>query len=136
MVRPVCRDIFLLSQKAAPADKADLPMAMDLADTLRANADACVGMAANMIGVLKRIIAVSAGPMVIVMMNPVITARREPYEAEEGCLSLVGVRKAKRWASIDVEYQDMMMRRQKGTYTGFMAQIIQHEMDHLEGVLI
>lgn len=136
MVRPVCRDIFLLSQKSAPADKADLPMAMDLADTLRANADACVGMAANMIGVLKRIIAVSAGPMVIVMMNPVITARREPYEAEEGCLSLVGVRKAKRWASIDVEYQDMMMRRQKGTYTGFMAQIIQHEMDHLEGVLI
>ena len=135
MVRPVCRDIFLLSQKSAPADKADLPMAMDLADTLRANADACVGMAANMIGVLKRIIAVSAGPMVIVMMNPVITARREPYEAEEGCLSLVGVRKAKRWASIDVEYQDMMMRRQKGTYTGFMAQIIQHEMDHLEGVL-
>lgn len=136
MVRPVCRDIFLLSQKSAPADKADLPVAMDLADTLRANADACVGMAANMIGVLKRIIAVSAGPMVIVMMNPVITARREPYEAEEGCLSLVGVRKAKRWASIDVEYQDMMMRRQKGTYTGFMAQIIQHEMDHLEGVLI
>ena len=136
MVRPVCRDIFLLSQKSAPADKADLPMAMDLADTLRANADACVGMAANMIGVLKRIIAVSAGPMVIVMMNPVITARREPYEAEEGCLSLVGVRKAKRWASIDVEYQDMMMRRQKGTYSGFMAQIIQHEMDHLEGVLI
>ena len=136
MVRPVCRDIFLLSQKSAPADKADLPMAMDLADTLRANAAACVGMAANMIGVLKRIIAVSAGPMVIVMMNPVITARREPYEAEEGCLSLVGVRKAKRWASIDVEYQDMMMRRQKGTYTGFMAQIIQHEMDHLEGVLI
>ena len=136
MVRPVCRDIFLLSQKSAPADKADLPMAMDLADTLRANADACVGMAANMIGVLKRIIAVSAGPMVIVMMNPVITARREPYEAEEGCLSLVGGRKAKRWASIDVEYQDMMMRRQKGTYTGFMAQIIQHEMDHLEGVLI
>ena len=136
MVRPVCRDIFLLSQKSAPADKADLPVAMDLADTLRANADACVGMAANMIGVLKRIIAVSAGPMVIVMMNPVITARREPYEAEEGCLSLVGVRKAKRWASIDVEYQDMMMRRQKGTYSGFMAQIIQHEMDHLEGVLI
>ena len=136
MVRPVCRDIFLLSQKSAPADKADLPMAMDLADTLRANADACVGMAANMIGVLKRIIAVSAGPMVIVMMNPVITARREPYEAEEGCLSLVGVRKAKRWASIDVEYQDMMMRRQKGTFSGFMAQIIQHEMDHLEGVLI
>ena len=136
MVRPVCRDIFLLSQKSAPADKADLPMAMDLADTLRANADACVGMAANMIGVLKRIIAVSAGPMVIVMMNPVITARREPYEAEEGCLSLVGVRKAKRWASIDVEYQDMMMRRQKGTYSGFMAQIIQHEMDHLQGVLI
>ncbi len=136
MVRPVCRDIFLLSQKSAPADKADLPVAMDLADTLRANADACVGMAANMIGELKRIIAVSAGPMVIVMMNPVITARREPYEAEEGCLSLVGVRKAKRWASIDVEYQDMMMRRQKGTYSGFMAQIIQHEMDHLEGVLI
>ena len=136
MVRPVCRDVFLLSQKSAPADKAELPVAMDLADTLRANADACVGMAANMIGVLKRIIAVSAGPAVIVMMNPVITARREPYEAEEGCLSLMGVRKAKRWASIDVEYQDMMMRKQKGTYTGFMAQIIQHEVDHLDGVLI
>ena len=136
MVRPVCRDVFLLSQKSAPADKDDLPVAMDLADTLRANADACVGMAANMIGVLKRIIAVSAGPAVIAMMNPVITARREPYEAEEGYLSLMGVRKAKRWASIDVEYQDMMMRKQKGTYTGFMAQIIQHEVDHLDGVLI
>lgn len=136
MVKELMHDPIFLSLKSELATKDDLPVAQDLLDTLTAHKDGCVGMAANMIGVLKRIIAVSAGPMVIVMMNPVITARREPYEAEEGCLSLVGVRKAKRWASIDVEYQDMMMRRQKGTYTGFMAQIIQHEMDHLEGVLI
>lgn len=136
MVRPICRDIFVLNQKSLPADKQDLPVAMDLADTLRANADGCVGMAANMIGVLKRIIAVAAGPSVIVMMNPVITAKRDPYEAEEGCLSLVGIRKTTRWKSIDVTYQDMMMRPQKGTYAGFTAQIIQHEVDHLDGILI
>ena len=137
MVRPVCRDVFLLSQKSAPADKADLPVAMDLADTLRANADACVGMAANMIGVLKRIIAVSAGPAVIVMMNPVITARREPYEAEEGCLSLMGgPRPCKRYQAIKVQWQNEQFQTRIKTFSGWTAQIIQHEIDHCNGILI
>ena len=136
MVRPVCRDIFLLSQKSAPADKADLPMAMDLADTLRANADACVGMAANMIGVLKRIIAVEAEDGYLVLFNPVILKKSGQYEAEEGCLSLEGVRKTKRWQSIKVQYQTMDGKPRIKTFTGWTAQIIQHEIDHCDGILV
>ena len=136
MIKPVCRDVFLLAQPSAPATSADLPVAVDLADTLRANADRCVGMAANMIGQLKRIIAVSVGPMVLLMLNPEIVKKSGPYEAEEGCLSLAGVRKTTRYETIEVVYQDMQLKKQRATYTGFTAQIIQHEVDHLNGVLI
>ena len=136
MIKPVCRDVFLLAQKSAPATAADLPIAMDLADTLRANSEHCVGMAANMIGQLKRIIAVSAGPMVLLMLNPVIVKKSGAYEAEEGCLSLAGVRKTTRYEKIEVTYQDLQMKQQRAAYTGFTAQIIQHEVDHLDGILI
>ena len=136
MVRPICKDIFFLNQKAKPATKADLPVAQDLIDTLRANADRCVGMAANMIGVNKRIIVVAFGPFPVIMMNPVIVSRSGSYQAEEGCLSLDGQRTATRYETIEVEFQDMSMKRQKQTYSGFTAQIIQHEIDHCEGILI
>ena len=136
MIQPVCRDVFLLSRKSQPAEKADLPVAVDLMDTLRHHSAECVGMAANMIGQLKRIIAVSMGMSVLVMINPVIVSKSEPHEAEEGCLSLAGVRKTTRYNSITVVYQDMQLRQQKATYTGWTAQIIQHEVDHLDGILI
>lgn len=136
MIRPICRDTILLRKKSVPATKADLPAAEDLIDTLRANADRCVGMAANMIGVCKRIIVFSAGPAIIPMINMVITKRTAPYEAEEGCLSLDGVRKTTRYQSIEVEYYDLDFKKQKMSFTGFPAQIIQHEVDHCDGILI
>ena len=136
MIRPICRDALLLSRKAAPATALDLPVAADLADTLRANSDRCVGMAANMIGVPKRIICVAVGPMVLTMLNPVIVKQSGAYEAEEGCLSLMGVRKTTRYRTIEVRWQDASFQWRQCTYEGFTAQIIQHEMDHLEGVLI
>ena len=105
-------------------------------DTLRANLDRCVGMAANMIGEKKRIIVFCNGPMQMIMINPVITAKTGEYEAEEGCLSLAGVRKAKRWQKITVKYQDQAFKQRTGTFEGFTAQIIQHEIDHCNGVLI
>lgn len=136
MIRPICRDTFLLSQRASAATAADMQTALDLRDTLTAHAAECVGMAANMIGVNKRIIAVSVNGIPLVMCNPEITARAIPYEAEEGCLSLSGVRKAARFRRITVIWQDLNGKRQKRTFEGFPAQIIQHEMDHLAGILI
>ena len=136
MIRPICKDTMLLARKADPATALDLPIAMDLADTLRANADRCVGMAANMIGVPKRIICVSVGPMVLTMLNPVIVKKSGAYEAEEGCLSLAGVRKTTRYQTIEVEWQDASFRKMRTRYEGWTAQIIQHEVDHLEGILI
>lgn len=136
MIKPICKDIFILNQKSAPATKADISVADDLLDTLKANASGCVGMAANMIGVNKRIIAFSVGPINIPMINPVITKRSGSYEAEEGCLSLAGVRKTKRYQSIEVEFLDRNFIKQKQTFSSFTAQIIQHELDHCDGILI
>ena len=136
MVREIIHDTIFLSRKSSEAGAADLPVAADLADTLRANLDRCVGMAANMIGQHKRIIAVARGPMVIVMLNPKIISRSGEYEAEEGCLSLEGTRKARRYRSIRVSWQDTEMREHTDTMDGFQAQIVQHEIDHCDGILI
>ena len=136
MVREIVRDPMFLSQKSAPATREDLPAAQDLLDTLRANSERCVGLAANMIGVTKRIIAVSVGPVSRALLNPRIVSKAEPYAAEEGCLSLEGTRPATRYRSIEVEYRDsaFILRRQR--FSSFTAQIIQHEIDHCEGILI
>lgn len=136
MIRQICKDIIILSQRSVPATKADISVLDDLLDTLRANSDRCVGMAANMIGVNKRIIAFSVGPMNIPMINPVIAKRTGPYETKEGCLSLDGIRKTTRYQSITVEFFDRDFKQQKQTFTGFAAQIIQHEIDHCDGILI
>ena len=136
MVRPIIRDMMFLALKSEPATREDRQVAQDLLDTLRAHTEHCVGMAANMIGVRKRIIAVSFGFGNMVMLNPVITAKGGEYEAEEGCLSLSGVRKAKRYETITVEYQDLNLRKRSQTFTGFPAQMIQHEVDHCDGILI
>ena len=136
MIRPICRDTMILSQKAAPATPADAQVITDLNDTLRAHLEGCVGMAANMIGIPKRIIVIALGSMILTMVNPVILERSGPYEAEEGCLSLSGVRRAKRYRSITVSWQDVGFAPHRMTYDGFAAQIIQHEVDHLEGILI
>ena len=111
-------------------------MLMDLMDTLEANRDRCVGMAANMIGVSKRIIVFCVGPFATGMFNPVIVKKSDPYETEEGCLSLDGQRKTTRYQTIEVAFQDASFRPQKMTYTGWPAQIIQHEIDHCDGILI
>ena len=136
MVKPINKDIILLSRKAEPATPADLQTARDLLDTLTANAESCVGMAANMIGVSKSIIAVNAGFTNLIMFNPVITKKAGLFRTEEGCLSLSGVRQTDRYETIEVEYQDMNFKNQKKTFTGWTAQIIQHEVDHLSGRLI
>ncbi len=136
MVRPINHDLVILSRKSTPATRADLVVAEDLLDTLRANSERCVGMAANMIGVNKRIIAVTVGFLHMVMLNPVITAKSGPYEAEEGCLSLPGVRKTKRFETITLTYQDRDFKTHTQTFTSFAAQIIQHEVDHCDGILI
>ncbi len=136
MVREIMRDEAFLSQKAEPSTLKDLPVAQDLLDTLTAHKDGCVGMAANMIGVCKRIIVFDNEGKYMVMFNPDIIKKSEPYEAEEGCLSLTGIRKAKRWQSIKVQYQNEQFQTRFKTFTGWTAQIIQHEIDHCEGVLI
>ena len=130
------RDEAFLSQKAEPATLEDLPVAQDLLDTLTAHKDGCVGMAANMIGVCKRIIVFDNEGKYTVMFNPEIIKKSGSYEAEEGCLSLSGTRKAKRWQSIKVQYQNEQFQIRFKTFTGWTAQIIQHEIDHCEGVLI
>ena len=136
MVKQIVKDI-LIFEKAEIATKEDLQTAIDLADTLRANEDICVGMAANMICVNKRIIAFSVGPMIITMINLTITRKsNETYDAEEGCLSLSGTRKTIRHQEIEVEYLDMNFNKQKQMFNGFPAQIIQHEIDHCDGIVI
>ncbi len=136
MIKPIVKDILFLGLKSAPAVKADLPIAKDLQDTLNANRDRCVGMAANMIGVRKRIIIVNMGMINVVMFNPVITRKEGPYETEEGCLSLSGVRKTTRYKRITVEYLDSSWKKRRQEYSDWTAQIIQHECDHLEGIII
>ena len=136
MVREIMRDEAFLSQKAEPATLEDLSVAQDLLDALTDHKDGCVGMAVNMIGVNKRIIAFDNEGKYMVMFNPEIIKKSGPYEAEEGCLSLTGTRKAKRWQSIKVQYQNERFQTRFKTFTGWTAQIIQHEIDHCEGILI
>ena len=136
MVRTVVRDVFFLAQKSEPATKDDLGTVQDLLDTLQANTDHCVGMAANMIGVNKRIIAFDNEGTYMVMFNPEIVKKSQPYQTEEGCLSLTGIRPTKRWQSIKVRYQNEKFQERFKTFTGWTAQIIQHEIDHCEGIII
>ena len=136
MIRPIMRDPLFLGRKSAPATEADRQIMTDLLDTLRANLDKCVGMAANMIGEHKRVIVFCNGPLQMIMVNPRITAQSGPYDAEEGCLSLAGVRKTRRYQRITVEYQDQLFQPRTGSFAGFTAQIIQHEIDHCDGILI
>ncbi len=136
MVKQIVRDAFFLNQKSAEATRADLPVVTDLEDTLKANRERCVGMAANMIGYRKRVIIVATGLADIVMINPVITDKSEPYDAEEGCLSLPGTRKTTRYKRITVRFLDKKFEEHTQTFSGYIAQIIQHECDHLEGILI
>lgn len=136
MVRPIVRDAFFLSQKSLPATEADRAAIQDLVDTVRANADRCAGMAGNMIGVLRRIIAINAGPLTVAMINPEIVRREQPYETEEGCLSLDGVRRTTRYRTIEVSFLDQSFRPRRQLYTDWIAQVIQHEVDHLNGILI
>ena len=136
MIKPIMRDIFFLNQKSELATEADKQVAIDLLDTLKANEAGCVGMAANMIGVKKRIIAVNMGLFNIAMFNPKIVKRTGAYEKEEGWLSLVGVRSCRRYQEIEVEYLDMNFKKKREKYSGWTAQIIQHEIDHCDGILI
>ena len=136
MIREICRDETFLAQKAAPATADDLATAQDLLDTLTAHKDGCVGMAANMIGVNKRIIAFDNAGTYMVMFNPVIVRQSGPYETQEGCLSLTGVRKTKRFQTVKVQWQNEQFQTRLKTFTGWTAEIIQHEIDHCEGILI
>ena len=123
MIREIMHDTWFLSQKSEKATKEDAQIAQDLLDTLKANEEGCVGMAANMIGVN-------------IMYNPVFVKKTGKYQTEEGCLSLIGVRKCTRYEEIEVEYEDINFKKQRGKFQGWTAQIIQHECDHLEGILI
>ena len=136
MVKQIVRDTLFLQQKSEVATEADKPVIVDLIDTLKANRDRCVGMAANMIGVKKQIIAVAAGPFIFPMVNPVITKKSGKFETEEGCLSLDGMRSCTRYREIEVDYLDQDFKKQHGKYSGFTAQIIQHEIQHFSGELI
>lgn len=136
MIRDICHDAFFLSQKSIKATKDDIDVGKDLEDTLKANRDRCVGMAANMIGVNKRIIIVNIGFNNIVMFNPVIVAKDGPYNTVEGCLSLPGQRNTTRYQRIELEYEDYSFNKKRIKLSGYFAQIAQHEIDHLEGILI
>jgi len=136
MIKQIIRDPIFLGIKSEEATKADMDVANDLKDTLTANRERCVGMAANMIGIRKRVIIANAGIGDIIMFNPVIVKKEGAFETEEGCLSLDGVRKTTRYQTIEVEFTDISWKRQKQKYSGFLAQIIQHECDHLEGIVI
>lgn len=136
MIREICKDPIFLSRKAEPATLEDIALAGDLLDTLKAHKDGCVGMAANMIGVCKRIIAFENQGSYMVMFNPEILKKSQPYEAEEGCLSLPGSRKTTRYQVIKVRWQNEKFQERMKTFSGWTAQIIQHEIDHCEGVLI
>ena len=136
MVKKIVRDPMFLQQKSEPATEADKQVIQDLLDTLRANQERCVGIAANMIGVMKRIIVVAMGPFQFAMVNPVITKKSGEYKTEESCLSLEGVRPCTRYKEIEVDYLDQDFKPQHGKYKDFTAQIIQHEIDHFDGILI
>ena len=138
MICSVCKNLFTLSQKSVPVSgtPAELQTAANLAETLRAHAAECIGMAANMIGVNQRIIAVGLGPAAFVMLNPEIREKSGAFDTQEGCLSLEGTRPAKRYRCITVSWQDTAMQRHEQTFSGLLAQVIQHECDHLDGILI
>ena len=136
MIRDICKDETFLAQKAEPATVEDLSVAADLLETLEHHKEGCVGMAANMIGVNKRIIAFDNKGTYTVMFNPEIVKKSGPYDAVEGCLSLTGTRPAKRWSSIKVRWQNEKFQERLKTFTGWTAQIIQHEIDHCEGIII
>ena len=136
MVKKIVKDPFFLAQKSVDATESDKQVVTDLLDTLIANLDHCVGMAANMIGVKKNIIVVAAGPFQFPMIYPVITNKSGEYQTEEGCLSLEGVRPCTRYQDIEVDYLDQNFKKQHRKYSGWTAQIIQHEIDHCNGVVI
>lgn len=136
MVREICKDIIFLAQKSEDAAVSDLPVGAELLETLIFHKDGCVGMAANMIGVSKRIICFDNEGEYMTMYNPVILRKSEPYEAEEGCLSLTGTRKTKRFKKIKVQYLNESFQTRLKTFSGFTAQIIQHEIDHCDGIII
>ena len=136
MIREICKEEAFLANKAEPATIEDLPVAADLLDTLKHHREGCVGMAANMIGVNKRIIAFDDDGTYMVMFNPEIVKKSGPYDAQEGCLSLVGLRPARRFQSIKVRWQNEKFQERLRTFTGRTAQIIQHEIDHCEGIII
>lgn len=136
MVKNIVKDPLFLAQKSVEATEEDKQVVEDLLDTLRANLDKCVGMAANMIGIKKKIIVVSAGPFQFAMINPVITAKKGIFKTEEGCLSLEGLRPCNRYREIEVDYLDYNFKKQHGKYMGWTAQIIQHEIDHCNGIII
>lgn len=136
MIKPIMKDPLFLGQNSIEADKSDLQVVQDLIDTLNAHKDACVGMAANMIGVKKQIIVVQTGFFILAMINPEIVNKSTPYRAEEGCLSLTGVRKTTRYKEIEVTYLDKDFKKQQGMFEGQTAQIIQHEIDHCNGIII
>ena len=136
MIKKITRDPMFLAQKSVDATEADKQVIADLLDTLRANLDHCVGMAANMIGVSKNIIVVAAGPFQFAMINPVIAKKTGAFQTEEGCLSLDGVRPCTRYKEIEVDYLDTNFKKQHGKYIGWTAQIIQHEVDHCNGIVI
>lgn len=136
MIRNVVHDPTQLSTKAQPATKLDAAIVTDLLDTLKANRENCVGMAANMIGINKRIIVVDMGVLPVAMINPQITKKAGPFQTSEGCLSLTGERPTTRYQTIDVDFLNQNFQRQHQTFTGFVAQIIQHEVDHCEGIVI
>ena len=136
MIKNIVRNPLFLQQKSEPATEADKQVIVDLMDTLKANLDRCVGMAANMIGVKKQIIVIAAGPFIIPMVNPVITKKQGKYETEEGCLSLDGVRPCVRYREIEVDYMDKDFNPKHGKFKDFTAQIIQHEIQHFSGELI
>ena len=136
MIKEIVKDIEFLKEKSEPTTKEDLQVVNDLIDTLRANIDGCVGMAANMIGVKKRILVFTIGDTIIPMINPVITKKEMSYKTEESCLSLTGFRETIRYEKIEVEYFDIDFKNHKQVFNGFTAQIIQHEVDHFEGIII
>ena len=136
MIKPIVKDVLFLGEKSTMATKDDIQVVNDLIDTLRANLDGCVGMAANMIGVKKNIIVFAMGEMIVPMINPVIIKKENSYITEESCLSLEGFIQTKRYETIEVEYLDKNFKKQKNTFHGFVAQIIQHEVDHCNGIII
>lgn len=136
LIKPIMKDPLFLAQKSAPATKNDLQVGQDLLDTLKAHRQECVGMAANMIGIKKNVIVVNMGLLDVVMFNPVILTKSGPYQTEEGCLSLSGVRKTIRYQDIEVEYFDLSWEKQRKKLSGWIAQIVQHEIDHCHGILI